>query len=94
MLNMNPGGSPSTNLDTLRRSMKINILSDNRLLNILENDTFSSDDDFGYDQNDDINDYFVGDGFDETNLEGIGILPNKNEVYNVNIISVDHNMLK
>jgi hypothetical protein len=38
--------------------MKTNILSDNGLLDILENDTFISNEDFDFDSNNDIGDSF------------------------------------
>ena len=50
---MNFQDSPSTSSNT-QKSMKTNILSDRELLDILENGTFSSDEDFGIDSNDDF----------------------------------------
>jgi len=73
----------STSVKTQRQSMKTNILSDSELLGILENGTFSSDEDFGLDSNDDIDD-FLDDDFDVNDLIETGNLSDENEIINVN----------
>lgn len=67
--------------------MKTNILSDGELLDILENSTFSSDEDFSLDSNDDL---FHSD-FDGTDLE-ISNLP-YNDYDNLDSNSVNKNSL-
>ncbi|KAL4104628.1 hypothetical protein QTP88_019922 [Uroleucon formosanum] len=49
--------------------MKTNILSDSELLDILENDTFSSDEDFGIDSNDDDDELDTGNLSDENEID-------------------------
>jgi hypothetical protein len=69
--------------------MKRNILSDSELFVILENGTFSSDKDFGFDLND-----YNSDSFDDSDFE-TGNLPDAIEINNVNnnLCSVDNNFL-
>jgi hypothetical protein len=50
---MNPEVGSTRSVNT-RKTMKTNILSDSELLDLLENDMLSSDEDFGFDSDDDI----------------------------------------
>jgi len=50
---MNPEVGSTRSVNT-RKTMKTNILSDSELLDLLENDMLSSDEDFGFDSDNDI----------------------------------------
>jgi len=65
---MNFQDSPSTSSNT-QKSIKTNILSDSELLDILKNGTFSSDEDFGIDSNDDDDVLDTGNFSDEIEID-------------------------
>ncbi|KAL4103748.1 hypothetical protein QTP88_019089 [Uroleucon formosanum] len=62
---MNPEVGSTRSVNT-RKTMKTNILSDSELLDLLENDMLSSDEDFGFDSDDDIFDAEFNDSDSET----------------------------
>ncbi|XP_022182835.1 piggyBac transposable element-derived protein 4-like [Myzus persicae] len=62
---MNPEVGSTRSVHT-QKTMKTNILSDSELLDLLENDMLSSDEDFGFDSDDDIFDAEFNDSDSET----------------------------
>lgn len=62
---MNPEVGSTRSVNT-RKTMKTNILSDSELLDLLENDMLSSDEDFGFDSDDNIFDVEFNDSDSET----------------------------
>lgn len=83
---MNPEVGPTMSVKT-RRTLKINILSDGELLDILKNGMFSSDEDFGLDSDGDLFD----NDFDDTDLETGNLPDNDND--NLDSNSVNKNAL-